>query len=173
VVFAGTPVAAPSPSAPATVAPPGGGDSANSALGLAALLGAGGAALLRLRQSAAASGLSDGGTLAALGHSASVFWAGSCYPLGSTSASASLTPSLGAGMSPGTSAAGGRSQFGVAGVVSDVSYVVGGSVPPSTATIVQAPGADRTGLVVLLFAASAAFGAAVGAVVPGRREIRG
>ena len=89
VTFAGLPVAAPAAPAPAPVAaavPAGGSDSADAALGLAALLGAGGFALVRLRQSAAAAGLDDAGTLTALGHSASIFWAGSCYPSGARAA---------------------------------------------------------------------------------------
>ena len=173
VMFAGRPVAAPHAPAPVTAAPSGGGDSSSTGLGLAALLSAGGAALLRLRHSAAAAGLAEGGTLAALAQSASVFWAGSCYPLGGTSASVSLTSSLGATAVPGAGATGGRAQFGVAGVVSNVSGAVGGRVAPAASSLVRAPGDDRTGLVVLLFAASAAIGAALGALVPGRREIRG
>jgi hypothetical protein len=138
-------------------------DSANDAIGLAVLLGAGGAALLRLRQSAVAAGLTDAGTLTALGQSASVFWAGSCYSLGSTSASVSMTSSLGA-------SAGDRAQFAVAGVVSDASSALGGRASSASATIARAPGNDLTGLVVLLFAASAAIGAAFGAIVPNHEE---
>jgi hypothetical protein len=137
-------------------------DSANDAIGLAVLLGAGGAALLRLRQSAVAAGLTDAGTLTALGQSASVFWAGSCYSLGSTSASVSMTSSLDA-------SAGDRAQFAVAGVVSDASGALGGRVSPASASIARAPGNDRTGLVVLLLAVSAAIGAALG-FSPDREE---
>ena len=175
--FAGRLVAAPvvpasAPVSPAVAAPSGGDSGSNSALGLAALIGAGGAALLRLRQSAAAAGLADAGTLTALGHSASVFWAGSCYPAGATSSSVSLKSSLGPASSPSALALGGRSQFGVGGVVSGAADATGGRVAPATAAIVATPGDDRTALVMVLLAASAAIGAVVAAVTPGRRQIR-
>jgi len=71
----------------------------------------------------------------------------------------------------GAGTTGGRAQFGVAGVASHAAGAVGGRITPAASSLARAPG-DRTGLVVLLFAASAAIGAALGALVPGRREIR-
>jgi translation initiation factor IF-2 len=170
--FAGQLVAAPSAPVLAVAAPSGGNDGSNSALGLAALVGAGGAALLRLRQSAAATGLADPGTLSALAHSASVFWAGSCYPLGTPSTSVSLTSSLHVEPIARARALGGRASFGVAGAVSGAAEAVGGRVSPASASFVRAPGDDRTVLVMVLLTASAAMGAVLGAVVPGRRGIR-
>ena len=69
-------------STPVTAQSSGGGSgSSSTGLGLAALIGAGGAALLRARALFGATGLDDTGTLTALAHSASTMWAGSCYPV--------------------------------------------------------------------------------------------
>jgi hypothetical protein len=163
--------AAPAPEATAA-APAGGGSSSNTALGLAALVGAGGAALLRARALSAGTGISDAGTLTALGHSASVFWAGSCTTLGAGSAptqavNVSLT-SPGLATSSGLASSIG-SRFGVAGVVSDTAAAPGGRVgPPAAGALVQreGDGNDNTGLVALLFAVSGLAGALVGSLAP-------
>jgi hypothetical protein len=152
---------------------PSGGGSSSSVLGLAALIGAGGVALLRARQLSVASGIGDVGTLTALGHSASTFWAGSCLTLGSGSAtSATVNASLTAGAASQASALGSRDQFGVGGVVSGAADAVGGRLTQPVASIV--PGNDgsddRTGLVALLFTCSAIIGAVAGAIAPRRQR---
>ena len=78
--------------------PSGGGSSSNTALGLAALVAAAGARSSSARQLAAAAGIADIGTLTALGHSASIFWAGSCVSLGTgnTATAATVNASLAA-----------------------------------------------------------------------------
>jgi hypothetical protein len=132
------------------------------------LLGAGGLAALRARQLASAAGVGDAGTLTALGHSASTFWAGSCLPLGTGGsapvADASLVTS--SSSSP-LSVLGSRAQFGVKGVVSGPLEAGGGRVTAPVAALARSGGgSDRTGLVVALFAASAILGAVLGALDP-------
>ena len=154
---------------PLVVADPASGNSESAALALATLIGAGGIALLRARHFAAAAGLQDAGTLTALGHSASTFWAGSCVSLsssGSTMASAPLTASSRPGAIPPGSTLGGRAQYGVAGALSGVVDGVGGRVAPATSSVIRPGGSDSTALVTLLFAACAVAGAALGRIVP-------
>jgi hypothetical protein len=162
-------VAPPSPSAGAV--PPNGG-SDDAALALATLIGAGGVALLRARQFAAGTGLHDPGTLTALGHAASTFWAGSCISVGSSGpapAGVPLTASASpTGVIPAATTLGGRAQFGVAGALSNVVDGIGGRVAPATSLLTRAGGSDRTALVTLLLAASAAAGAALGGILPRR-----
>jgi hypothetical protein len=156
---------------PADAVPTGGGGSSNTAFGLAALIGAGGVALVRLRT---LSGVDDVGTLTALGHSAATFWAGSCYSLG---AGASTT-AVGANVALTTEAItpasvlGGRARFGVEGVLSGAEDVGGRILPPAASLAGDAAGEDRTRLVALLFAAAAAIGAALGALAPRGRASR-
>ena len=148
---------------PSSAAP--GGGSSNTALGLVALLGAGGIALFRARAFSSAAGIDDLGTLTALGHSASMFWAGSCYPLssgGSTSAASANASFTAQGISLG-----GRDRFGVGGVVSGPARTTGGRVGPPATWLLSTPGSgERTAIVALLLAVSALFGAAFGALVP-------
>jgi hypothetical protein len=157
--------------APPLSAPQPGGGSSSTAFGLVALVGAGGIALLRARQIAGAFGLDDAGTLTALGHSVSTFWAGSCLTLG-TGAPGPMSASLTAGaqaLSP-VSTLGSRAESGVKGVVAGAADAVGGRVvAPATSFARVAAGDDRTGLVAALFVASAMVGAALGAVAPRRR----
>ena len=168
---AATPVLA-SASAPPVDAQSSGNGPSNSVLGLAALIGAGGVALLRARQLSAAAGIGDITTLAALGHSASTFWAGSCLTLSSGGAtSASMNASLTAGATPSASALGSRAQFGVGGVVSGATEAAGGRFTQPIASVVPSGDSndDRTPLVALLFACSAIIGAVVGAIGPRRQ----
>jgi MYXO-CTERM domain-containing protein len=165
------------PVSPAASAPPvssgsSGSGSSNTAFGLAALIGAGGLALLRARQLSAAAGIGDIGTLTALGHSASTFWAGSCLTLSSGGAtSATANASLTASATSPANALGSRAQFGVGGVVSGAADAAGGHFTEPVASVV--PGGDgsddRTPLVALLFACSAIIGAAIGAIGPRRQ----
>jgi len=171
---AATPVLA-SVSAPPVDGQSSGNGPSNSVLGLAALIGAGGVALLRARQLSAAAGIGDISTLTALGHSASTFWAGSCLTLssgGATSATmnASLTAGT-AGATPSASALGSRTQFGVGGVVSGAADAAGGRFTQPIASVVPSGDTsdDRTPLVALLFACSAIIGAVVGAIGPRRQ----
>ncbi|HEY3613227.1 MAG TPA: hypothetical protein VGK92_05950, partial [Gaiellales bacterium] len=183
------PVAVPiAPAAPAADAPaspvvaaasPGSGEGPlDSALAIVALAGAGGAALVRARQLAAASGLADTGALTALGHSASTFWAGSCTAIGGSS---SLTASGTSLAAPASSTVaftpvgtlGGRARFGVAGALSEVADGLGGRVTPAALPLRSGHAADRTGLVTLLLAASAASGAALAALLPQRGGAQG
>ena len=132
-----------------------GSGSSNTALGLAALIGAGGVALLRARQLSAAAGIADIATLTALGHSASIVL-GRVLPHARRAvarpprhANASLTaarPRLRA-----RSAA--ALQFGVGGVVSGAAEAAGGR-SATVATVVPSGDTDddRTPLVALLFA---------------------
>jgi hypothetical protein len=165
-----SPGLAASPAGIASSAPPGGGGSSDTAFGLVALIGAGGIAVLRARQLASAAGVDDAGTLTALGHSASIFWAGSCYPLGSgTTAAGTMNASFSASPASTATALGGRARFGVRGAVSNAIDGAGSRVqPPAVALARDFAGGDRTGLVALLFAASAAIGAAFGALGPQR-----
>jgi hypothetical protein len=168
---AATPVVA-GASAPPVSAQPSGSGSSNTALGLAALIGVGGAALLRARQLAGAAGVADIGTLTALGHSASTFWAGSCLTLsGGGATSASMNASLTASATSSASALGNRAQFGVGGVVSGAADAAGGRFTQPVASVVSggANNDDRTPLVALLFACSAIIGAVVGAIGPRRQ----
>ena len=156
-----------SPAPPVSAPQPNGGSS-STAFGLAALVGAGGVAILRARQIVGAMGIDDAGTLTALGHSVSTFWAGSCLSLGTSGAvpmSASLTAEA---LSP-VSALGSRAEFGVKGVISGAADAVGGRVPVASFARAVADD-DRTGLVAALFVASAIVGAALGAIAPRHRE---
>ena len=144
----------------------------DSVLGLAALIGAGGVALLRARQLAGAAGIGDISTLTALGHSASTFWAGSCLTLTSGGAtSATVNASLTSGATSSASALGSRAQFGVGGVVSGATDAAGGRFTQPIASVVPSGDSndDRTPLVALLFACSAIIGAVVGAIGPRRQ----
>ena len=107
------------PSAPTAAVPTGGGSS-NTAFGLLALIGAGGLVLLRARALASAAGIDDAGTLMALGHAGSTFWAGSCFSLGTGGTTAAGTTSAALTTDPLSplSAVGSRARFGVRGVVS-------------------------------------------------------
>jgi hypothetical protein len=156
--------------APATTAPSSGGSS-STALGLVALIGASGAALLRARQLAAATGLDDAGTLTALGNSISTFWAGSCVSVGAGGA-APVGASLGAEALSPVSALGNRIGFGVKGAVADAADAVGGRLAAPLSPFVRgaAVSDDRTGLVATLFVASAIVGAALGALAPRRQQ---
>jgi hypothetical protein len=161
-----------SPSPHVTGTPSGGGSSSNTALGLIALIGAAGVAVLRARQLSAAAGVADIGTLTALGHSASIFWAGSCVPLGTTGSAgtaATMNASLAADQLSPSRALGSRAQFGVRGALSRVGGAAGGRAPLPLATIRDPAGDDRTGLAALLFALSAIIGAALGAMGPRRQ----
>ena len=166
------------PAAPLAAAAPSQGGPLDGALGIVALVGAGGIALLRMRQLSGAMGLTDAGTLTALGHSAATFWAGSCYSLvgpasASTSAPMAASP-FAATVVPG-GAAGGRAQFGVAGVISrgaglsGVAPSSGVELPPVEAPPLPTGTSERTGLVALLLAVSAALGAALGGISLRRR----
>jgi hypothetical protein len=164
---------------PVAAAPSGGDPSRDSAIGIVALVGAGGAALLRMRQAATAAGISDAGTLTALGHSAATFWAGSCTAVGGSSAlaapaSASVGTAAAAPLAftPG-STPGGHSRSGVAGVLAAVEDGSGGRVAPATLGFGSAGEVDRTGIVTLLLAASMALGAAAARVLPQRRLAHG
>ncbi|MDP9256091.1 MAG: hypothetical protein M3Q31_05995 [Actinomycetota bacterium] len=154
--------------APAAAVPTGGGSS-SSAFGLAALIGAGGFLLLRARALSSAAGIDDPGTLMALGHAASTFWAGSCFSLGSGGTTAGGTMSA----SPTTdalSAVGDRARFGVRGAISGAVGAAGGSeAPPAASLAREAAGSDRTGLVAALLLVSAIIGAALGAIGPRER----
>jgi hypothetical protein len=160
------------PSAP-TAAVPTGGDSSNTAFGLLALIGAGGFALLRVRALASAAGLDDAGTLVALGHAGSTFWAGSCFSLGSGGTTAAGTTSAALTTDPLSplSAVGSRARFGVRGAVSGTFDAAGGRLAPPAASLArEAAGNDRTGLVTALFLASAIIGAVLGAIPPRERR---
>jgi hypothetical protein len=149
---------------------PSGGDPSNDALGLMALLAAGGVAVLRARQLASAAGLDDIGTLTALGHSAFTFWAGSCVSLGTRTtagaASAALAPSE---MSAPGAVLGSRAQFAVEGELSAPFAAAGGRSRSAASLLEHAAARDRTGLVAALLAASAVIGGAFG-VLAARRE---
>jgi hypothetical protein len=160
------------------VAAPSGGGSHNAPFALAALIGVGGAALLRARQLAAATGLTDPGTLTALGQSTFTFWAGSCASLGSGSATtlAPMTMSAPAGAMLPASTAGGRAQFGVAGALSGVVDGIGeraASTGLSKLPVSRGGDSNNAGFVTLLLAASAAAGAAVGRILTGRHRAHG
>jgi hypothetical protein len=149
----------------ASAAAPSGGGSSNTGFGLVALLGAGGIAVMRARQLASAAGVADAGTLAALGHSASTFWAGSCSSLGSGSSISLGTANEPLATTLPERALGSRAQFGVRGVVSSPIATAGGRFSPDVASFApDAHGSDRTGLVAALFAASAVIGGALGAL---------
>ena len=100
--------------------PPAGAAAPRHRTRLAALIGAGGAALLRARALFGATGLDDVGTLTALAHSASTMWAGSCYPLdgSATLSAAPMSASFVTNAISPASALGSRAPFGVKGVVS-------------------------------------------------------
>jgi hypothetical protein len=164
-------VVASAPSPQVTGTQSGGGSSSNTALGLAALIGAAGVAVLRARQLSAATGIADIGTLTALGHSASTFWAGSCVSLGtgSTATAATVNASLPSDQLSPATAVGNRAQFGVRSALSGVGATAGGRAQQPVATIHDPAGEDRTGLAAILFALSAIIGAALGAVGPRRQ----
>jgi hypothetical protein len=152
----------------AATAVPNGGGSSNTALGLAALIGAGGIALFRARLLASAAGIDDAGTLTALGHSAATFWAGSCYSVGSGSTTASLAAERISGAVRGD-----RARFGVGGVASGAANAAGGRIAlPAAPLAGTAAGDDPTRIVAMLLAASAIIGAALGALGP-RRQTSG
>ena len=108
---------------------------------------AAGAAVLRARQLATAAGIADIGTLTALGHSASIFWAGSCVSLGTgnTATAATVNASLAADRLSPANALGSRAQFGVRSALADVGDTAGGHAPLPVATIRDPAGDDRTG----------------------------
>src|SRR4029077_1120722 len=140
-------VVASAPSPQVTGTQSGGGSSSNTALGLAALLGAAGVAVLRARQLSVATGIAEIGTLTALGHSASTFWAGSCVSLGtgSTATAATVNGSLAADQLSPATAAGNRAQFGVRSALSGVGATAGGRAPQPVATIPDPARGERTG----------------------------
>jgi hypothetical protein len=161
------------------VGAPGGGDrSGSSGLGVLALVGAGGAVLLRMRQATTAAGIADAGTLTALGHSAATFWAGSCTAVGASSSLAvPASASVGTAATPlaftPASAPGGHTRFGVAVVPAVVEDGSGGRVVPAALGLGSVGEVDRTGIVTLLLAASMALGAAAARVLPHRRLAHG
>jgi hypothetical protein len=149
---------------PASPAPSGAGSS-NTALGVLGLIAAGGAAVLRLRQLSSAMGAGDAGTLAALAHSATTFWAGSCVAIGGGNATAGpVGASLTTASVEPLSVLGSRAGFGVRGAISGPVDALGGRASRPAATVARAAGQDRTGLVAALCAASAIVGAALGAL---------
>jgi hypothetical protein len=120
---------------------------------------------------AAAAGIADIGTLTALGHSASIFWAGSCVSLGTgnTATAATVNASPAADRLSPANALGSRAQFGVRSALAGAGGTASGRAPLPVATIRDPAGDDRTGLAALLFALSAIIGAALGAVGPRRQ----
>jgi hypothetical protein len=178
-LLTGTALATPAAPAAAAAAPGGGDRSGNSGLGIVALVGAGGAALLRMRQATTAAGIADAGTLTALGHSAATFWAGSCTAVGGSSALA-----VPGGASAGTAAAtplaftpastpGGHTRLRDAITPAVVENGSGGRVVPAALGLGSVGDVDRTGIVTLLLAASMALGAAAARVLPPRRLAHG
>jgi hypothetical protein len=155
---------------------PSGGSAPGSALGLLALVGAAGIVVLRIRQFAADAGLADGGTLTALAHAATTFWAGSCLPLATTASTTAAGVSAGtvnASLQRPGIARGRREQFDVKGAVSGPLGSAGSpAAPPALALTEGTTGGDgdRAGLVVALFTVSAMIGAAFGALSPRRHE---
>jgi hypothetical protein len=152
-----------------------GGGSSNTAFAVVALIAAGGAALLRARALASAAGIDDAGTLVALGHATSTFWAGSCFTLGTggTTSAGTMSAALTTDPLSPLSAVGSRAQFGVRGAVSNAVGAAGGRAAPPEASLARDAAAaanDRTGLVTALFLVSAIIGAVLGAIAPRDRE---